>query len=280
MPGGLLPPPPKHLHQWFMLVLGGLMMAAGVVPALGAEFIRCQLADGFDFPVGKPNADGYYKSRGYWPNGHLGEDWNGRGGGNSDLGAPIYSTARGVVIISENVGVGWGNCVIVRHAYRDETGKINMVDSLYAHLHQRVVKVGQVVEKGQLVGSMGSNNGMYFVHLHFEMRKNLRIGMNRSQFARDNSNYYSPTDFINKHRVLQTSFTKYPVPTGLFAPYGRALADARSDGGSAVQVPSLPGADRSRLPAAGPSEEDEDFWSKLRNRLKEGKLTPGAPPQN
>jgi hypothetical protein len=280
MPGGLLQPPPKHLRQWFMLVLGVLMMGASVVPSQGAEFIRCQLADGFDYPVGKPNADGYYKSRGYWPNGHLGEDWNGRGGGDSDLGAPIYSTARGVVIISENVGVGWGNCVIVRHPYRDETGKINMVDSLYAHLHQRVVKVGQVVEKGQLVGGMGGNNGMYFVHLHFEMRKNLRIGMNRSQFARDNSNYYSPTDFINKHRVLQTSFTKYPVPTGLFAPYGRALADARSDGGAGIQVPSLPSVDRSRLPAAGPSDDDEDFWSKLRSRLKEGKLTPGAAPQN
>lgn len=260
--------------------LGVLMLTLhGAALAQGSGFIRCQLADGFDFPVGKPNADGYYKSRGYWPNGHLGEDWNGRGGGNSDLGAPIYSTARGVVIISENVGVGWGNCVIVRHAFRDETGKISMVDSLYAHLHQRVVKVGQIVEKGQLVGTMGSNNGMYFVHLHFEIRKNLHIGMNRSQFARDNTNYYSPTDFINKHRVLPTNFTKYPIPTGLFAPYGRSLADARSDVGSTVQVPSLPKTQApAALPETGPSEDDEDFWAKLRTRLKQGKLTPGVPP--
>lgn len=240
--------------------------------------IRCQLADGFDFPVGKPNAAGYYKFRGYWPNGHLGEDWNGRGGGDSDLGAPIYSTARGVVVISENIGAGWGNCIVIRHAYRDETGKIAMVDSQYGHLYQRIAKVGQIVEKGQLVGTMGSNNGMYAVHLHFEMRKNLRIGMNRSQFARDNTNYYSPTDFINKHRVLQTSFQKYPIPTGLFSPYGRSTADARSDG-TGVQVPVLPTV-RPGLPqpTIGPSADDEDFWSKLRTRLKQGKVIEGTSP--
>lgn len=259
----------------FTFILLGLHIQA-------ADTIRCQLADGFDFPVGKPNAVGYYKFRGYWPNGHLGEDWNGRGGGDSDLGAPIYSTARGVVVISENIGAGWGNCIVIRHAYRDETGKISMVDSQYGHLHQRIAKVGQVVEKGQLVGTMGSNNGMYAVHLHFEMRKNLRIGMNRSQFARDNTNYYSPTDFINKHRILPTSFTKYPIPTGLFSPYGRSVADARSDGGGpSVQVPTLPNNTiRPALPASGPSDEDEDFWGKLRNRLKQGKLTPGTTPEN
>ncbi len=258
-------------------MLALVLLTAGLGTAAAAGYVRCQLADGFDFPVGKPNAEGYYKSRGYWPNGHLGEDWNGRGGGDSDLGAPIYSTARGVVIISENVGVGWGNCIIVRHAYRDETGKIAMVDSLYAHLQQRLVKVGQLVEKGQLVGTMGGNNGMYLVHLHFEMRKNLRIGMNRSQFARDNTNYYSPTDFINKHRVLPSSFQKYPIPLGLFAPYGRSLADARSDGGPSIQVPTLP-TTRPSLPETGPSADDEDFWAKLRGRLKQGKVTEGIEP--
>lgn len=275
---------PSRRVSWCagLFVVLGLLLSISELHANG--FVRCQLADGFDFPVGKPNSDGYYKSRGYWPNGHLGEDWNGKGGGDSDLGAPIYATARGVVIISENVGVGWGNCIIIRHAYRDETGKIAMVDSLSAHLQQRLVKVGQTVEKGQLVGTMGGNNGMYLVHLHFEMRKNLRIGMNRSQFARDNTNYYSPTDFINKHRVLPTSFQKYPVPLGLFAPYGRSLADARSDGGDeTVKVPTLPTMPTTspanpNLPESGPSADDEDFWSKLRTRLKQGKMTEGVEP--
>lgn len=275
-PGGIASLTRTSRHfLWCAVLLALGLTQSSQAQSSSAGFVRSQLADGFDFPVGKPNADGYYKSRGYWPNGHLGEDWNGKGGGDSDLNDPIYSTARGVVVISENIGVGWGNCVIVRHAYRAPTGKIEMVDSLYAHLQQRLVRVGQAVEKGQLVGTMGGNNGMYQVHLHFEMRKNLRIGMNRSQFARDNTNYYSPTDFINKHRVLPTSFQKYPIPLGIFAQYGRSLADAGSDGGdSTVKVPTLPSS-RPNLPESGPSADDEDFWSKLRNRLKQGKMTEG-----
>ena len=44
-----------------------------------------RLADGFDYPVGKPNADGYRISRGFTAHGHLGEDWVGQGGSGTDL---------------------------------------------------------------------------------------------------------------------------------------------------------------------------------------------------
>jgi hypothetical protein len=262
-----------------------------------ADTIRVQLADGFDFPVGKPDADGYYKSRGFWPNGHLGEDWNGRGGGDSDLGDPIYSIGRGVVVLSEDVKVGWGNCVIVRHAFRDASGKIDMVDSLYGHLHERKVKLHQIVEKGQLVGTMGGNNGMYYVHLHLEIRKNLKIGMNRSQFARDYSNYYSPTQFINANRRLQASFQKFEMPVNTFAAYGKALSDldasASSSPGRGISIPVFPGAsavsatemattktgaqsttgNSGQKPQATPVEESsEDFWTRLKSKLKGGKI--------
>jgi murein DD-endopeptidase MepM/ murein hydrolase activator NlpD len=145
------------LCLWAAVVLTAIQPAS----AQSGSTIRVRLADGFDFPVGKPDAEGYYKARGYWPNGHLGEDWNGRGGGDSDLGAPIYSMGRGVVILSQNIGVGWGNCVLIRHIFREADGRIAMVDSLYGHLHERKVKLHELVEKGQLVGTMGGNNGMY-----------------------------------------------------------------------------------------------------------------------
>ncbi|MCP5558743.1 MAG: M23 family metallopeptidase [Verrucomicrobiaceae bacterium] len=248
---------------------------------------RCALADGFDFPVGKPNANGYRKARGFSPNGHLGEDWNGDGGGDSDLGDPIYSTARGIVILSENVHVGWGNCVIVRHAYREETGKIAMVDSLYGHLLARKVEVGQVVERGQLVGTMGSNNGMYPAHLHFEMRKNLHIGMNRSSFARDYSNYYSPTQFINARRQLVASFRKYEIPLRTFAAYGKSLSDIEMAAATrSLNIPVFAEEDakpsKREAPKPEPSkptpttptaEKSGDFWSRLRARLNKGKVT-------
>lgn len=259
-----------------LMSLACLLLGAVSARAQAGSTIRVRLADGFDFPVGKPDASGYHKARGYWPNGHLGEDWNGDTGGDTDLGAPIYAMGRGVVIFSQNIGVGWGNCILVRHIFRELDGRIGMVDSLYAHLHERKVKLHDLVEKGQLVGSMGGNNGMYFVHLHFEVRKNLQIGMNRSQFARDNSNYYSPTAFINARRQLASSTQKYDVPVNNFAPYGRALADVGSggkDGG--VDVPSF-----NAKPSSGGTDaegaQSDDFWSRLRGKMRNGQVTPGT----
>ncbi|MFZ3377588.1 MAG: hypothetical protein WA183_18730 [Chthoniobacterales bacterium] len=69
-----------------------------------AAFIK--LANGFDFPVGKPEAQGYYKARGFRSGGHLGEDWDGVGGGDTDLGDPIYSIGDGVVVFARAI-VTW-----------------------------------------------------------------------------------------------------------------------------------------------------------------------------
>ena len=280
------------------IVLALVTLAVGAALPLQAQTARVLLADGFDFPVGKPDASGYRKARGYVPNGHLGEDWNGTGGGDSDFGDPIYSIARGVVILSENVRVGWGHCIIVRHAYRDTDGVIKMVDSLYAHLNERKAKVGDVVERGTLVGTMGSNFGQYPVHLHFEIRKNLQIGMNRGKFARDNSNYYNPTPFIQAHRTTSSDFVKVDVPLKGFAPYGQDISPSASPkikpaitgfripiyrGSSSsttpkgnskdVQVSKIKAAAdaRANTPATAPAETG-DFWSRLKSKLKGGQV--------
>jgi hypothetical protein len=182
-----------------------------------AKTIRVPLADGFDHAVGKPDAVGYYKFRGFTPNGHLGEDWNGRGGGDSDLGDPITAIGDGVVVFSENYRAGWGNVVIVRHAYRDTAGKLQMVDSLYGHLHERKVQLYDIVKRGQLVGTMGGNNGMYAVHLHLEVHKNLRLGMFRSSYSRGFENYHRPTDFINANRTCSSgALSRVEVPVDTF----------------------------------------------------------------
>ena len=38
-------------------------------------------------------------------------------------------------------------------------------------LQERLVQWGEVVRRGQKIGTIGSNGGMYPVHLHFELRK-------------------------------------------------------------------------------------------------------------
>ena len=160
------------------------------------------LADGFDFPVGKPDAQGYYKARGFRSHGHLGEDWDGIRGGDTDLGDPIYSIGNGIVVFARDCHMGWGNVVIVRHAYR-EGGQVKNIDSLYGHLDRILVRRGERVSRGEKIGTMGTAHGLYDAHLHLEVRKNLEIGMSRAAFARDYSNYYDPTQFITAHRHLQ-----------------------------------------------------------------------------
>jgi murein DD-endopeptidase MepM/ murein hydrolase activator NlpD len=165
------------------------------------ETASVKLADGFDLPVGRDATKKYYKARGYRPNGHLGEDWNGAGGGDTDLGDPVTSAGNGIVVFAQDYKLGWGNVVIIRHAYFEE-GQLKFVDSLYGHLNEIKTQLGALVERGQLIGTIGSNHGMYPAHLHFEMRKDLRVGMFRSSFPRDFSVYWDPTQFIAQRRVL------------------------------------------------------------------------------
>ena len=187
-----------------------------------AQNARVNLADGFDFPVGKPNAEGYYKSRGLRlrvPQ-HLGEDWNGRGGGNTDLGDPVYAIGDGIVTFAHNVQGGWGNVVITRHAYRvPSTKQVKFIDALNGHLDKIMVATGQAVKRGQQIGTLGSNFGMYPAHLHFEIRHDLAIGMLRNNAPCDLTHWADPSQFINQYRRLKREWRPVAVPTGTYQEY-------------------------------------------------------------
>ena len=179
------------------------------------ETASTRLADGFDFPVGRPEAEGYYKARGFRSGGHMGEDWDGIRGGDTDLNDPIYCIGDGVVVFARDVHRGWGNVVIVRHAYR-ESGTVKHIDSLYGHLNSILVRRGQRVARGQQIGTMGTAHGQYDAHLHLEVRKNLEIGMSRSKFQKNLSNYYDPSQFIESHRHLSGGGANFRVAMNTF----------------------------------------------------------------
>lgn len=185
--------------MWMAILRILAVIALPVFAAAAADTATVKVADGFDFPVGKPDAHGYHKARGFTAYGHLGEDWDGNGGGDTDLGDPVYGIANGIVVFAADCHLGWGNVVILRHSYF-ENGQLTCVDSLYGHLNDILVHPGDAIRRGQQIGTIGTAHGMYPAHLHFEIRKNLRIGMNRSAFAPDFSNYYDPTQFIAAHR--------------------------------------------------------------------------------
>lgn len=184
--------------------------------------IKIPLADGFDYPVGKPNADGYYKSRGLRlrPPRHFGEDWNGRGGGDSDVGDPVYAIADGIVTFAHNAGGAWGNVVLTRHAYRDPSSKqVRYIDTLNGHLNKISCRTGQLLKRGDLIGTIGTNFGMYPAHLHFELRWDISIGLGRAHVPADLSHWGEPTQFINQHRKLSREWKPVPCPTGTYTVY-------------------------------------------------------------
>lgn len=170
-----------------------------------------KLADGFDFPVAPPDAEMFYKSRGFRTGGHLGEDWVADGGSSHSLGQPVYSIARGIVILARDVHVAWGNVIVIRHAYL-EKNQMFFIDSLYAHLDRIDIKEGSTVERGQKIGTIGNNHGMYPSHLHFEIHKNLNIGVNHTGFLKTLLNYWIPTEFIVKRRSLASGGKKTVMP--------------------------------------------------------------------
>ena len=78
-------------------------------------------------------------------------------------GTPVYATADGVVS-REKGGSGYGIVVILNHGYSYQT--------LYAHLSKKVVKPGQKVKRGQLIGYVGNTGLSFGAHLHYEVIKN------------------------------------------------------------------------------------------------------------
>lgn len=78
-------------------------------------------------------------------------------------GTPVYATADGVVS-RETGGAGYGIAVILDHGYSYQT--------LYAHLSKKIVKPGQKIKRGEIIGYVGNTGLSFGSHLHYEVIKN------------------------------------------------------------------------------------------------------------
>ncbi|MGD1861423.1 MAG: peptidoglycan DD-metalloendopeptidase family protein [Leptolyngbyaceae cyanobacterium] len=90
---------------------------------------------------------------------HSGIDFRG------PMGTPIYATANGVVVKAEHSG-GYGKHVVIDHGYSYET--------LYAHLSDITVQAGDRIDRGDLIGELGSTGRSSGPHLHYEVHRNGR----------------------------------------------------------------------------------------------------------
>ncbi len=79
------------------------------------------------------------------------------------LGTPVHSVAKGKVVYNDRF-LGYGNVVLLDH------GKGYY--SLYAHLQEIRVNLKDVVEKDQVVGTVGDTGSLEGPKLHFEIREN------------------------------------------------------------------------------------------------------------
>jgi hypothetical protein len=152
----------------------------------------------FDFPLGSEHGAMAYNAQPFTENMHLGDDLNGIGGENSDLGDPVFAVADGQVLVARDGGPGWGNVIIVLHAY-SENGARKYVQSFYGHLQSILVAPGEKVRRGQQLATVGTGGGKYLAHLHFEMREFITpfIG---AGYRKDTRGWLDPSGFIRAHR--------------------------------------------------------------------------------
>ena len=109
-----------------------------------------------------PDLDDYFVSP------TVGYDWgiiHGRNGVDiaNSCGTSVYAAATGNTEIADAIGYngGFGKYIKLVHP--------NGTETLYAHLSKLVISTGEYIQKGQLIGLMGTTGRSTGCHLHFEV---------------------------------------------------------------------------------------------------------------
>lgn len=79
-------------------------------------------------------------------------------------GTPVYAADNGTVTYSQFNNGGYGYMIQIDHS--------NGIKTYYAHCSELLVKVGDVVAKGDLIATVGNTGRSTGAHLHFEVLQN------------------------------------------------------------------------------------------------------------
>lgn len=110
-------------------------------------------------PTKGQSSSAYGRKR--WVNGK----WWGQHNGadvKASTGAPILATNSGRVVLAEYLPTLRGNCTVIDHGCN--------VFSLYYHQSKILVREGDMVQRGQLIGKVGATGFVTGPHLHWEIR--------------------------------------------------------------------------------------------------------------
>jgi murein DD-endopeptidase MepM/ murein hydrolase activator NlpD len=165
--------------------------AADILPSL-------PVAEEFDTPLRPPDGAGATITLPYlYLNQHLGEDWA-TAKGNAAAGEPVYSVADGWVSVAQDFQDAFGKVVFI--CYRLPKDRYPaFVEVMYAELDSIDVKPGDFVKRGQKIGTVGTGDGTYPAHLHWEVRQTVGMGQGPG-FKEGASGWLGPSDFIAAHR--------------------------------------------------------------------------------
>jgi murein DD-endopeptidase MepM/ murein hydrolase activator NlpD len=83
-----------------------------------------------------------------------------------DKGEPVYATADGIVEAASYTG-DYGNLIVLQHEFG--------LTTRYGHLSRYAVKLGQQVERGQVIGYVGATGRATGSHLHYEILANGKL---------------------------------------------------------------------------------------------------------
>jgi len=81
----------------------------------------------------------------------------------ASYGDKVHSVAPGKVVYADRF-MGYGNLVLIDH--------LDGYYSLYGHLAEMLVEVGQEISEGRILGRIGESGSLSGPMLHFELRKN------------------------------------------------------------------------------------------------------------
>jgi murein DD-endopeptidase MepM/ murein hydrolase activator NlpD len=140
-----------------------------------------------------------------WPTvGEITDTYGTRGGEHFGIdvaapeGTPVVTIADGTVSRSYYSDT-YGNVIFVEHD--------NGIETVYAHLHERIVEEGQAITEGEKIGTVGNTGRSSGNHLHFEVH-NGKWNVEKS-------------DSIDPSLVLSTEPEYMYAALGEESPYGQ-----------------------------------------------------------
>jgi LysM repeat protein len=148
----------NDLAEPYALQAGQSLVVPGGTRPVVPRYVRATAPPPTNAPQGTGNfmwPTSGYLTQSYWL-GHQGIDIG------APTGTPIYAADAGYVAATGWMG-GYGNYVVVNHG--------NGFETLYAHMSEIRAIAGQGVDRGRLIGLVGSTGRSTGPHLHFEIRQ-------------------------------------------------------------------------------------------------------------